>query len=201
MGEKTDKCVWFMRHGQTIFNLENCTYDEFIEALSNGYYTPLHEDHGIDFKSLPRHVDPICYSPAGRAEETAVKLQEYLNVTSVMKTDDLREVRFDSDIIGRNEYRSLKDSRPHILKRWFSNENRSESFQASMTRVRSIENFLQNRQETSIILVTHGWFLRLLILYFVQGKREEDITLFDILNINPIRLGEFVGATLQLGSR
>lgn len=200
MSEGTEKRVWFMRHGQTTFNLENCTYDEFIEALSNGYHTPLREDHGIDFESLPQNIELICCSPARRAKETAEKLQEYLNVRPVVKKEFLREVKFDKDIIRRHEYKSLKDSRRYILTRWFKNENKSESFQKSMARVRRIEEFLKKRQEKTIIFVTHGWLLRLLELYFVQGKREEDITLFDLLDVEPIKLGQFVEAKLENGS-
>ncbi len=194
------KHIWFMRHGQTIFDLENCSYDDFVEALSNGYQTPLHEDHGIDFESLPQNVELICCSPARRAEETAEKLQEHLKVGLVEKMKFLREVKFDKDIIRRHEYKSLKDSRRDILTRWFTNENKSESFQKSMARVRRIEKFLKNRQEKSIIFVTHGWFLRLMQLYFVQDKREEDITLFDLLDVEPIKLGQFVEAKLKLES-
>ncbi|MBV6505195.1 MAG: hypothetical protein ILNGONEN_00753 [Syntrophorhabdaceae bacterium] len=193
------KHIWFLRHGQTTFDLENCTYDEFIEALSNGYHTPLHENHGINFASLPQNAELICYSPTRRAEETTEKLQEHLNVGLVEKMELLREVKFDKDIIRRNEYKSLKNNRRDILTRWFKNENKSESFQESMARVSRIEKFLQNRQEESIILVTHGWILRLLEIYFVHGKRE-DITLFDLLNVEPIKLGQFVEAKLKFRS-
>jgi len=197
MNSSKVKHVWFMRHGQTIFNPENCTYDEFIEALSNGYHTPLHENHGIDFASLPQNVELICHSPALRAKDTAKKLQEHLKVGSVERLDLLREVRFDKNLISRSEYKFLKRTRPPILKRWFSNENRAESFKDSMARVKEIEKFIQNRQEKTIIIVTHGWFLRLLELYFVKGKREKDITLSDLLNIKPIGLADFVEAPIK----
>ena len=65
-----------------------------------------------------------------------------------------------------------------------------------MARVKRIEEFLQNRQERSIILVSHGWFLRLLELYFVHGKRN-NISLPDLLSVKPIALGEFVKATID----
>lgn len=101
----------------------------------------------------------------------------------------MRKVRFDKSIIGRQEYKSIRENSPDILMRWFKNQNKSESFQESMACVRKIEEILRHRQERSIIVVTHGWFLRHLELYFVQIKREEDILFPDLLNVKFIRLG------------
>jgi len=54
-----------------------------------------------------------------------------------------------------------------------------------MARVKKIEILLSERPEKTIILITHGWFLRLLELYFVQGKHTDtDITLQDILDVS-----------------
>ena len=190
------KHVWFMRHGKINFDYENCAYDELMEMLSNGSKKPLLNRHGIKFTFLPPNVELVCHSPEKRASDTAAKLKEKLEVGSVEEIDLLREVKFDKDIIEKEKYTSLEDSRPFILKRWFYNENKSESFKASTARVARIEKFLQNRQERSIILVTHGWFLRLLKLYFVNGKRN-GIDLEDLLNVKPIALGQFFEATLE----
>lgn len=198
MGHFKETRVWFMRHGRPAFDYENCTYDEFIKMLSDSFHMPLIDDHGIDFVSLPQNVELICNSPARRAEETTEKLRENLKIVSVKRLEVLREVKFDEDIISRHEYVSIKDSREIILTRWFKNKNKSERFEKSIARARRIELFLRNRPEKTIILVTHGLFLRLLELYFVQGKRER-ITLSDLLSVKPIKLGQFVEVTLKLG--
>ena len=190
--------IYFMRHGKPVFDYDHCTYEEFIEMLSDGSHTPLAEDHGIDFASFPQNVRLICHSSARRALETAEKLREHLNVESVELMNELDEVKFDKNIISRHEYESIKSSQsiiPVILTRWFKNENKSERFQDSLARVKKIEKFLQNRPEKRIILVTHGLFLRLLEFYFVQGKQEKDITLSDLLEIKPFELGHFVEVT------
>ena len=196
MNIKNETCVWFLRHGKTIFNYDNCTYDEFTEMLSKGHRTPLDEDDGIDFALFPKSVELICHSPARRAMETAKRLQKNLNVGSMKQIDALHEVKLDKDIIRKQEFKSLKDSRPHILVRWFDNQNKLESFAESIERVKEIESFLHSRQEKSIILITHGWFLRLLELYFVQDKRE-GITLSDLLDVKPVKLGKFVKTTFK----
>jgi hypothetical protein len=62
-----------------------------------------------------------------------------------------------------------------------------------------IDSYLRSRQEKNIILITHGWLLRLLELYFVQGKRK-GITLSDLLAVELIEQGQFIKATFKPGS-
>ncbi len=196
----TDIQVWFMRHGKTPFNYENSGYDDFIQMLCNGHKTPLAEDPGIDFKSLPKRVDFVGCSPYTRAFETAKLLLNELDVKRMKKMPLLHEVRFDRDIILEHEFKSLKQIRPEILGRWYNDENKAESFKDSLARVRKLESFLSKRQEKTIILVTHGWFLRLLNIYFVQGKHT-DITLDDILKVKLVPLGHCIKATVARKSR
>jgi broad specificity phosphatase PhoE len=196
----TDPQVWFLRHGKTPFDYENSKYDDFIQMLCNGHETPLAKDPGIDFKSLPKRVELVGYSPFRRAIETAEMLRDKLEVKSTEGLELLREVRFDDTIISRQEYTSLADSREVILKRWYTGRNEAETFDDSLARVTEIESFLIKRREKTIILVTHGWFLRLLDVYFVQGKRTE-ITLSDILGTKPVPLGHFIKATVARKGR
>jgi broad specificity phosphatase PhoE len=109
-------------------------------------------------------------------------------------------VKFAKDIIHKHEFKSLEQIRPVILKRWYHNRNEAESFEDSFARVKEIELFLSERQEKTIILVTHGWFLRLLEVYFVQVKHT-DITLKDILETKPVPLGHCIKATVARKSR
>lgn len=193
----TDIQVWFLRHGKTFFNYENSNYDDFIEMLCNGHSTPLVEDSGIDFKSLPKRVDLVCYSPFRRAFETAEVLRNQLRVNLIEERKFLHEVEFDRNIILRHEYTSLAENRKDILERWHDGRNKTETFDASLERVREIESFISKQQEQvkTIILVTHGWFLRLLEVYFLKGKRT-GITPKDLLEVNPVELGHCFKATV-----
>jgi broad specificity phosphatase PhoE len=190
----TDIQVWFLRHGKSLFDYENSKYDDFIQMLCNGHSTPLAEDPGIDFKSLPKRVDFVGYSPLTRAVETAEVLRNKLGVKLMEEMQSLHEVEFDKDVILEHEFISLEQIRPTILERWYHG-NKTESFEDSLARVKEIESFLSERQEKTIILVTHGWFLRLLEIYFVQGKHT-DIKLEDILKVKPVRLGHSIRATV-----
>jgi broad specificity phosphatase PhoE len=193
----TKKQVWFFRHGRTDFDYENCSYNDFIEMLQDGSHVPLIEgDSGINLEGLPRNIGLICHSPARRAVDTAEMLKGYLNVEKVIMLDFLHEVKFDKTIIQEHEFTSLKDSRLPILTRWFNNQNEVESFEDSLKRVKQIELFLQNRREKNILLITHGWFLRLLDIYFIQGK-EKNITLSDLLDVKPMALGQSVTTNIS----
>lgn len=189
----TDIQVWLMRHGKTPSNYDK--YDDFIQMLSNGQSTPLAKNPGINFKTLPKQVDFVGYSPFRRAIETAELLRDKLDVKHDEVMPILHEVRFDNDIILAHEFTSLEQVRPEIIRRWYNNENKAESFRDSLTRVREIESFLIERQARTIILVSHGWFLRLLEIYFVKGKHA-DITLEDILEVKPVPLGHCIMATV-----
>ena len=61
-----------------------------------------------------------------------------------------------------------------------------------MARVKEIESFLSNRSENRIILITHGWFLRILDLYFVQGNHTP--TIADLHNAKRVPLGHSIMA-------
>ena len=191
----TDIHVWFLRHGKTFFDYENSQYDDFTQMLCNGHGTRLAEDPEIDFESLPKRVDFVGYSPAIRAVETAGVLRNKLGVKLMEEMQSLHEVEFDENIILEHEFESLEQIRPEILKRWRHNRNKAESFEDSLARVKEIELFLSERQEKTIILVTHGWFLRLVEIYFVQGKHT-DIELEDILEVKPVPLGHSIKATV-----
>jgi broad specificity phosphatase PhoE len=192
----TDIQVCFLRHGKTSFNYEDSNYDDFIEMLCNGFNTPLVEedDPGIDLKSLPQQVDLVCYSPFRRAFETAQLLRSQLRVKSMEEKEFLREVGFDRDIILPEEYVSLPENRKDILEWWFDGKNKTEPFEASLQRAREIESFIRKQRVKTIILVTHGWFLRLLEVYFLQGKRT--ITIDDLLKSSPVQLGHSIQATI-----
>ena len=196
----TEIHVWFLRHGRTPFDYENSKYDDFIQMLCNGHETPLAKDPGIDFNLLPKQVDYIGYSPIQRAVETAKILYNRLGVNQMEELKFLREVKFDKDIVLEHEFESLKQIRPKILRRWYNNENKAESFEDSLTRLKKIESFLNERQEKAIILVTHGWFLRLLNVYFVQGKHHTP-TIDELLEVKPVPLGHWIKATVARKSR
>ncbi len=195
------KKIWLMRHGKIDFDYDNCSYEKFMELVSNGKDLPLAKDPQIDYSLLPTDVELICFSDTKRTKETANKVKKWLNNVSelnVMKQKLLNEVKLDRSVITREEYKglnSLEERRPVILGRWYSKMNISETFDGSLSRVKEIEQFLLDRPETKILLITHGWFLRLLDLYFRQNKRD-NISLKELLAVKPLEPGQAIHAEL-----
>ena len=187
--------VWFLRHGKTPFNYENPNYNDFIEMMCNGRNTQLAEDPEINFAALPKRVDLVCHSRYRRSFQTAEVLRKKLNIKLIEEQQLLDEVSFDRNIIRSEEYTSLVNSRKDIIERWYSGENSAETFEDSLARVRAIETFIRGRNEKTIILITHGWFLRLLEIYFFQGKHT-NISLADLLEVQLVELGHCFKATV-----
>lgn len=192
----TDVQVWFLRHGWTAFDYDTNEYDVFMDMLCNGREIPLREEHGINFGSLPEQVELVAYSPARRTTDTAELLEKQLGVEHLEELELLREVKFDRNILDRQEFKSLKENRKDILTRWYSGRNnKEETFEESLARVREIESFIRKRPEKTMILVTHGWFLRLLQIYFVQGNHHTP-TIEELLEVEPVQLGQCIKATV-----
>ena len=196
MSDPVEKYVWFMRHGKPDFDYDTRNYDKFISMLTNGHRTPLVKEHNIDFSSLPRHADLVCFSPALRSIQTVGELKKRVSVEEEMEMRLLDEVKFNKTIIREEEFVSLEKSRHPILSRWYRNANKAELFEQSVHRVKQIELFLSTRSEKNIIIVTHGWLLRLLIIYFVQGKRE-GIALANLLEAPRVNFGQVVRASIK----
>ena len=194
--DKVGSHIWIMRHGAPDFDYDNCTYDQFIDMLTNGKNRSLLKDHGIDFSALPSHVDLICHSPIPRALETVRELQNHLTITQVIEMDILRKARFTRDIISWDIYIYLKDNRDAILVKWYYGQNQEESFEQSLDSVKKLKLFLSSRPEKRILIVSNGWFLRLLDLHFAQRKPHIDFT--DLLQVQPLQCGRSINASLEL---
>ena len=190
MCNTTFKYVWFMRHGKTEIDIESMEYEEFMEHLSNGMDVPLAHQHGIDCTELPKTIDLLCHSDYKRATQTAQIICDHIDVKAVMQLPSLREVKFDKQLIRKEEYKYLAGNRVDILNRWYDNQNWSESFDYSFNRAREIEAFIMTRPEKYILLISHGFFLRILELYFMQGKRT-GISRAELLGIEPLLFGQF----------
>ena len=81
-------------------------------------------------------------------------------------------MKFSENIITKKEFKKqngLEGCRILILERWYNGEN-VESFQNSLQRVEKLYRFLKETKEKNILIITHGWYLRILELYFKQIK-------------------------------
>ena len=184
------KRIIFMRHGSIYANrdaYENMDYNEFMSYLLKTKNPPLKKtfeknnnltksDEYLQLKNAKidtslKDIDAIFPSPARRALETANLIQDYFKGRPkiVRKVKDLlAEVRFYEKILSRQEFDEnggWNGCRPKVLKRWFNGEN-SEPFEISFARVRQLDLFLRRSPHKTILLITHGIFLRMIFMFY-----------------------------------
>jgi broad specificity phosphatase PhoE len=196
--EFMEKKIFFMRHGKALHNTdyEYLNYEEFM-----GFMLKINDErHGLtkeykeNFKVADKikNVDIIYHSPFRRARETAELIQEKLHHKVEIENEPLlAEIAFSENIITEAEFLKfggLKGCRSLILKRWHDNEN-SETFSDSKKRLLELDKKLNSTPRQNILLITHGWYLRLIVPYYQQGK--QNITLEDLLNAHRYDYGQF----------
>lgn len=153
----------------------------------------------INVESLPLDIEVIYHSPAKRSLETAEYIRETLNnkprIDSSL-SEELAEVRFDDKIVTKKEYKllgGLSGCRQLILRRWYYGKN-VETLQDTLKRAEQIGKLLMSRPESKILVITHGWYLRLLFLYF---NSHTSISFEDLIQVNPPGYGEFFQVCLE----
>ena len=154
----------------------NLNYQQFMSFLSHVIDPPLAEtDNDIDTKELPEELDVIYHSSSERSLQTANYIrQHYLNRRVQPRIEQtlaskLDEVRFSETIISKKEFiknGGLTGCRKILLGRWYNGVNKAETFENSISRAEELLDFIKNSPDKNILLITHGWYLRLLFIYF-----------------------------------
>jgi len=158
------------------------SYQQFMAFLLNEVDPPLSTKHnGIKLQGIPKQIDVIYHSPAKRSIQTAALIQERLarmghkrpRVSSDLQKV-LAEVQFSKEVLSEKEFKKnggLRGCRAIILRKWYDGKN-IETFQDSIERVEKLCNFLKNSDDENILLITHGWYIRLLFMYFKNEKKD-----------------------------
>ncbi len=199
-----EKKIIFMRHGKALHNTD---YEYLDYKAFMGFMLKVDdENHGLNrdykknFKVADelKNVDIIYHSPFRRARETAELIQEKLAHKPEIKDEPLlAEISFSKNIITESEFTrfgGLKGCRSLILKRWYEGDN-VETFEDSKKRLQALDKKLNSTPYQKILLITHGWYLRLIVPYYQPGK--QNITLEDLLNAHRYDYGQFFEHNLK----
>lgn len=157
------------------------SYQKLMTFLLHEADPPLARKHNIRLKSIPKEIDVIYHSPAKRSIQTANFIQERLakmghkkpRISNALQSE-LAEVKFSKDIISKQEFKEyggIDGCREIILKKWYDGNN-IETFQDSIGRATRLCDFLKNKNDKCILLITHGWYIRLLYMYFKNMRNE-----------------------------
>jgi broad specificity phosphatase PhoE len=147
------------------------------------------EKYCIKRHLLPEGIDVIYHSLSRRSIQTARKIRDSKSNKIIVDSSLahlLAEVRFDQEIVSEEEFNKFggfnDKCRKLILKKWFDGQNKKEQIPESIERVRELDRALRQIPKQTIVLITHGWLLRIIYLYY-----KKKITNCDSMSISDLQ--------------
>lgn len=173
------KIIYFVRHGQTEGNTLD-TIQDLTDPLS-----PMGEIQAEKIAARVANLDfeIIVSSDALRAQQTAAIIAKRTGHT-VSHHEVFREVIRPSSFVGKprltDEFQQFDTEwRSHFDGEWrFEDEETIIEF---IGRITSAIALLEERKEQKILVVTHGYFLRAMTIYILQGKKIVPETYYSML--------------------
>ena len=178
-----------MRHGESVDNVlkvfprDDCDLTELgrRQVRDNSKY--LNE----------MNIDEVLVSPYIRTLQTYEEVSKYLDVPHKVY-NDIHEVN--SGLIKGLTFEESQNAFPEIMNNWMEDIfnvrlPNGESYSDALERVKGVIEYLKhNYCDSTVLLVTHGGFIRLMLAYVL-----EDISIygkFDITNasLSAVTLGE-----------
>lgn len=159
--------LYFTRHGQTIWNVENK-----ICGATDIELTPLGHEQAIalgeKIKSENLQIDEILYSPLSRAADTAKHISE---VTGIPLRE---EIRLKEQNFGKYESTARDGEEFKKAKMNFINSfEGGETMLQLAARIYSLIDEIQRQPEKTYLLVAHNGISRVIQSYFYDMTNEE----------------------------
>ena len=169
------KTVFLVRHGQSLDN---------TQPIFQSIHSPLSEHGHMQAKAIAerlRHVefDALISSPLQRAKQTAEHIAEATGKTAELS--DLFVERKKPDAVDGKPYADPEAA--NAWKTWHlalyetgpakgdsEHTDGGETYDQLITRTDSALKYLLDRPESSIVVVTHGYFLRTILARVLTGK-------------------------------
>lgn len=160
------KEIYFVRHGQTIWNVENkiCGATD-IELTEQGHKQAVQTGHKIIEQGIK--ADEILYSPLVRAKDTALHIAEITGLPA------REEIRLKEQCFGKYEAAPRDCSEFKAAKAQFVNRyGDGESMLRLAQRIYNLLDELKNDDKT-YILVAHNGIARVVNSYFYEMTNDE----------------------------
>jgi broad specificity phosphatase PhoE len=128
--------------------------------------------HLADGFLVKNGVDAICYSSAPRAKQTAAILADMLNVSETKELDYLREIGFSPKklVSSLTFKRSGMNAVREAVYRAIEQDTADETTKELVARIGQIKKLLDEHKSQTIVVVTHGFFMRLLQIALLHNK-------------------------------
>lgn len=164
------KKIYFVRHGESEGNKGSTHQDQFTSLSENGRKQAVF----IANRCAKFSIEIIISSSLNRAKETAEiiasRTGKPLEISDLFieqrrPTEQIGKPRDDAEVL---RVEKIIRENFHIKNFRFSDE---ENFDDLKARAGQCLNFLQNRQEENILVVTHNYFIRTLAARAVFGEK------------------------------
>lgn len=164
------KRIYFVRHGETLLNVAHIRQDNAGGLSEVGK----EQVKATGLRISKMHIEHMYISPYERTVETAGIINEHMCVPFTY-TNLLAERRNPSEIIGK-KYEDIAvekiinhiDLANHDPQFRFSDE---ENFADLQKRARKLLRFLSLRPYATIVCITHGIFLTMILAHITYGKK------------------------------
>lgn len=184
-----------IRHGQSTANVDNNIYattkDFEIPLTELGIQQALECGNTLSDKIIPRfkHTFRIIYSPYKRAVQTA----EYLNCNLKLKSEECPLIYEQSISHCNTSLNENKHSHTKVAKewnQWWYKEGTIESYADVYKRAMDFYLLLKSGyySESSLIIVSHGTFLKIFLGIIERSPINEILSKYDIDNCEIIRV-------------
>jgi len=169
MKDKTEKIVYFVRHGQSADN---------VAPVFQSPDSPLNDTGKQQAESIAKRVsklsfDALIASPFERAKQTAEAIAKATD--KKVEYSELFVERIKPTYINGKPYTDEKANT--LWKEWekslYTPNMRAEdgeNFDDLIARADKALTFLQNKTEQSLVVVTHGYFLRTIVARVLLGN-------------------------------
>lgn len=173
------KIIYFVRHGQTEGNISD-TIQDLTDTLSPEGEIQAEK---IAARAVNLDFETILSSDAVRAKQTAEIIAKRTGHT-VSHHEVFREVIRPSSFVGTprlsDEFQEFeKEWRGHFDGEWRHSDE--ETIVEFFKRIVASIALLEERKEQKILVVTHGYFLRALMIYILNGKKFIPETYYSML--------------------
>ena len=160
-------CVYFARHGETVWNVENKICGMTDSPLTEKGRAQARE-LGEKLRTSGLRIDEILYSPLSRAVDTAMAIAEATGLPARC------EPRLREQCFGKYEGTPRNGEKFRISKTCFADRyDGGESMLQLAQRIYNLLDELRDQQDKTYLLVAHNGIARVVQSYFYDMTNEE----------------------------
>lgn len=177
------KTIYFIRHAKSTslyLNYDKFPFKEFCRLAKGELDQDLNPESKTQIleklKAENRQYDAIFYSPTRRAEQTAEIIKENTNDDlRIIENLGLKEIYFDPHFLTTaDEFRArgMPVIRESLYNFMMQEREGVESVINVYSRIKHLEKSLKDCPYQSILCITHSFFMRVLLHYFLKNKKS-----------------------------